>query len=52
MGYDGKWLYKGEMDENNLACGQGVAEKKETYGANEYKYVGMFVNDAFEGVGK
>lgn len=41
----GEWEYEGEMDENDQACGQGVATF-ENYG----KYSGMWYNDAQEGV--
>ena len=42
---DNYWNYEGELDEEGRACGKGVATHEYT------KHIGMFFNDAAEGVG-
>ena len=44
--WDKERKYEGEIDENGLACGYGVASCKDK------RYKGCFVNDLFEGLGK
>ena len=41
------WDYEGEIDEDGLACGFGVADT-----GDGWTYVGTFFNDKFEGIGE
>ena len=44
---DDDWEYVGEIDDEGLACGQGILSRW-----TGDKYEGGFVNDMFEGIGK
>ena len=46
-----KWSYTGELNSNGLAYGKGVATGNCKFGVAS-KYVGSFLNDQFEGIGK
>ena len=44
-----EYEYTGELDENGLACGEGIALQKFN---NKYAYKGSFADDFWHGVCK
>ena len=45
------WDYKGQLDENNLACGIGFAVIGKPDDPNYSTYEGTFIHDKMEGIG-
>ena len=46
---EGQWEYKGEVDEQGMACGEGIATKIE---GEKLVYKGMFLGNMPHGIGE